>query len=400
MPDESQDLWTRILDFLLQLVAPVWNELIQYLPVLLLGAVILLAAETLRQWRRAGELNRSRVPRRLRTPPAPAGIHLPGPSRWPFVVPIGAMLLLFGLALPPRGADGELLAPVNLPLVGVGLLVLAVAVGGWLRDAMREWRGTAAADAATGGATAVTALSHGAGGRAAAIDALAPGPRPDLAELPPGIHLPPPSPWPLFAPIGATVIFFGFVLSPVLIIGGIVMTVIAIIGWYRDAGTEYRQTEAGQPPQPRPMDPEQAFPKRLVPVYLGIAAVTFAIAALPLFFSILPQPGGAPGGSPGASVGPPPDQPQIAASAVTEFETDELVVPAERPFPLLFNNKQAGVPHNLAIYDTPDRGTEHFVGELVTGPMEVTYEVPALAAGEYFFVCTVHPPMTGTLIAR
>ena len=38
-----------------------------------------------------------------------------------------------------------------------------------------------------------------------------------------------------------------------------------------------------------------------------------------------------------------------------------------------------------------------FKGDLVTGPKKVTYNVPALKAGSYPFVCTVHANMTGTL---
>ena len=38
-----------------------------------------------------------------------------------------------------------------------------------------------------------------------------------------------------------------------------------------------------------------------------------------------------------------------------------------------------------------------FKGEIVTGPVAVDYQVPALAAGTYQFVCTVHPNMIGTL---
>ena len=38
-----------------------------------------------------------------------------------------------------------------------------------------------------------------------------------------------------------------------------------------------------------------------------------------------------------------------------------------------------------------------FKGEIVTGPVVVDYAVPALAAGTYPFVCTVHPNMIGTL---
>jgi plastocyanin len=67
---------------------------------------------------------------------------------------------------------------------------------------------------------------------------------------------------------------------------------------------------------------------------------------------------------------------------------------------MTFENKQDGVPHNVAIFDSEARGTEHFNGELVNGPTSVEYEIPALPAGEYFFVCIVHPPMTGTYVTQ
>ena len=45
-------------------------------------------------------------------------------------------------------------------------------------------------------------------------------------------------------------------------------------------------------------------------------------------------------------------------------------------------------------------GTAVFKGEIVTGPKVVVYDVPALPAGSYTFVCTVHPNMTGTITAQ
>ena len=70
--------------------------------------------------------------------------------------------------------------------------------------------------------------------------------------------------------------------------------------------------------------------------------------------------------------------------------------PAGQPFVIRFNNKEA-IPHNVAIYD----GTENlFRGDIVTGPTTVEYQVPALEAGEYDFLCEVHPDMAGTVIAE
>jgi hypothetical protein len=53
----------------------------------------------------------------------------------------------------------------------------------------------------------------------------------------------------------------------------------------------------------------------------------------------------------------------------------------------------------VAIY-TDDSATESlFVGDLVDGPKTVTYDVPALDPGSYYFRCDVHPQMNGTLEA-
>ena len=37
--------------------------------------------------------------------------------------------------------------------------------------------------------------------------------------------------------------------------------------------------------------------------------------------------------------------------------------------------------------------------EPVTGPAVVVYDVPAIPAGQYGFVCAVHPNLQGTLTA-
>ncbi|MEA2607483.1 MAG: hypothetical protein QOI00_2240, partial [Chloroflexota bacterium] len=45
-------------------------------------------------------------------------------------------------------------------------------------------------------------------------------------------------------------------------------------------------------------------------------------------------------------------------------------------------------------------GASVFKGAIVTGPAKVSYQVPALAAGSYRFLCDVHPTMTGTLTVQ
>lgn len=112
------------------------------------------------------------------------------------------------------------------------------------------------------------------------------------------------------------------------------------------------------------------------------------------------QPSASPGTSPGASptAGPSgePTGEAIDMSALNiAFEQSEIAAPADTAFQIVFENKDQGIPHDVDILD--GSGTKVFDGEIVTGPTTVTYDVPALPAGEYTFICSVHPNMTGTL---
>ncbi|HVF09140.1 MAG TPA: cupredoxin domain-containing protein [Actinomycetota bacterium] len=86
------------------------------------------------------------------------------------------------------------------------------------------------------------------------------------------------------------------------------------------------------------------------------------------------------------------------AAAALEFDTDTIELPADTPTTITFDNQEAGTPHNIAIYADDSLGEELFKGELVTGPVTVPYDVPALPEGEYFFQCDVHPTMSGTVV--
>jgi plastocyanin/uncharacterized membrane protein len=81
------------------------------------------------------------------------------------------------------------------------------------------------------------------------------------------------------------------------------------------------------------------------------------------------------------------------------FVPSAVDAPAGEPFTLAFSNQDEGVPHNVAIYTDDSAERSLFVGDLVEGPTTVTYNVPALDPGEYYFRCDVHPQMNGTLEA-
>ncbi|HET7727287.1 MAG TPA: cupredoxin domain-containing protein [Candidatus Limnocylindrales bacterium] len=96
------------------------------------------------------------------------------------------------------------------------------------------------------------------------------------------------------------------------------------------------------------------------------------------------------------SGGPSGDAVTITAANIA-FGESEVEVPADTEFTIRFENNDAGVPHNVEIKDAGNQSV--FMGDIFNGVETRDYAVPALAAGEYTFVCTVHPNMTGTLTA-
>jgi cytochrome c oxidase subunit 2 len=104
-----------------------------------------------------------------------------------------------------------------------------------------------------------------------------------------------------------------------------------------------------------------------------------------------------------AQGGPPTCEPsggelRVVAQGIA-FDQGCLAAPADTPFTIAFDNRDEGVPHNVAIYTDEGAATSLFVGEIVTGSVKIDYEVPGIPAGDYFFRCDVHPTaMTGSFV--
>ena len=116
--------------------------------------------------------------------------------------------------------------------------------------------------------------------------------------------------------------------------------------------------------------------------------------------------GGGGGGSPAPSASIDPSAPTITVkapvgSASSGFDPTTLEVAADTAFTLIFDNQDTGVVHNVVIKDAGGANVSMGDTSFFPGPEQRSYSVPALPAGEYTFICEVHPTtMTGTLTVK
>ena len=113
--------------------------------------------------------------------------------------------------------------------------------------------------------------------------------------------------------------------------------------------------------------------------------------------SATPAPSAAGSATPSGSTDP--NVVRISAFGV-KFEQAEVTAPAGVSFQIVFENKDPGTPHNVALYLGSPTGAELFKSQPFNGVETRTYTIPPLDAGTYAFVCTVHPTMVGTLTVK
>jgi mono/diheme cytochrome c family protein/plastocyanin len=110
-------------------------------------------------------------------------------------------------------------------------------------------------------------------------------------------------------------------------------------------------------------------------------------------------PASSPGasGAPVASLPPGAEKLTLVASGI-KWTTTELTATAGQPFVIALDNQDAAVPHNIEIKDAA--GKVVYLSDTFSGVETREFQIPALAAGTYPFICTIHPSMTGTLTVK
>ncbi len=376
-----EEAWSQLIGFTQQFVVPDWGTLVGLIPILLFLLAFLYVTWTIYKFATAGPTRRGK--RRL-TPVPPPGTHLPGGSFAPIIGAFG--VLMFGFGLVSGG-----------PWIIVGGVVLAIALLYWGREFLREYDQLPSQSTAliTAGGQALTPM-------------LPPGALPAPEGTPPaGVHIPAPSFRPLLVAMSMTLLVAGMIFGGWALILGAVALSFTLFGWLIDARREYvYAVEADRTghldPGPSPRWPTATF-----------AVLAWILAGGLLLSSGLLPNSGAPATAAGplasAAAGGGVARPSLAAPSLpaadaletaqnTLFVVGVLTAPAGKPFTIAFDNKDAGQPHNIEIKDAS--GTVMFNGKIITGPTAIVYDVPALPAGTYPFVCTVHANMTGTLTTK
>jgi len=93
----------------------------------------------------------------------------------------------------------------------------------------------------------------------------------------------------------------------------------------------------------------------------------------------------------GAGAGPSAGAPVKIAARSLAFDVKKFAVPAAKAFKLEFDNQDSGTPHNVSILESKGASSALFRMAPIAGPQKVTWSVPPIAAGKYFFQCDVHP---------
>ena len=309
---------------------------------------------------------------------------MPGPSFAPILAAIGAFILMLGLVFGgPMLWSAGWSSPSRCSTGGVGHAELRPRCP----SRGREWPRTAA-------------------GRAADAHRGTP---------PPGVHIPAPSFRPLFVCVGLTILMGGLIVGGwALVVGAIAMT---LVGWLVDAGQEYPQR--GGRRCDRPSRAVAGAPNAVAECPMWSVLGVIFVANL-LQTGLLP-PSSASGGGPVASGSPSPSRvgrtvpdgtrrhrragaararPWAADAKLTAQGINFIEKTGHGPGrqavqrSCSLKRRSGGRHMDVAFKD----GAGSYAWRVRPSPASrrKVYDVPALSAGSYTYVCTIHSNMTGT----
>lgn len=131
---------------------------------------------------------------------------------------------------------------------------------------------------------------------------------------------------------------------------------------------------------------------------VAVLAITIAVGAFAL--SRLDGPGGRTP-TPSSVQPPTPFTLSVVARDIA-FAPATLEAPADAPFVIHFRNLDPAEIVHVVDIRRQDGTTVLFESETIPGGEATDYEYGPLPAGDYIFICSVHPipPMTGTLRVR
>ena len=90
-----------------------------------------------------------------------------------------------------------------------------------------------------------------------------------------------------------------------------------------------------------------------------------------------------------------PSGPLRLVSKDNSWNAGCLAVVTGGPFTVAVSNLDAGIEHNFAVYDKPERKRTYFQGPRFVGVAEQTFQLRPLPKGRYYFQCDVRPRDVG-----
>ncbi len=231
--------------------------------------------------------------------------------------------------------------------------------------------------------------------------------------------------WPVLGALAVTLVLLGFVLGPVPAIAGLVLGAGAVIGWTTGISADHTGRELSLLPLALPVVglfaifsvmffmsrvllavSEQASTTIALVVAVAILAVAAVVSLRPRVSSgslvgvlvvsgILMAGGGIVGAVAGQRDLPHARGPHAATVDLVAkgnaFTKKSIELPAEHPGEIVFDNRDANVLHNVAIFSDPQFTRRLFTGDVFAGPDTMRYRFRALPPGTHYFRCDMHP---------